>query len=162
MGAAVAQQRTPQKQARFLEALAAYGNVTQAAKACGMARRTLYDWRREDAAFAAAWDEASELGANALEDEARRRAFKGTLKPVYQRGEKVGTVREYSDTLLIFLLKGAKPEKYRENVRHSGAIGVNLDLNVPNTPEVAAAARSLLRAADGGAGDAGRSGAAGE
>jgi hypothetical protein len=34
---------------------------------------------------------------------------------------------EYSDTLLIFLLKGARPEKYREraDVRHSGKIDVS-------------------------------------
>ena len=30
------------------------------------------------------------------------------------KGQAGGTVREYSDTLLIFLLKGMKPEKYRE------------------------------------------------
>jgi hypothetical protein len=29
----------------------------------------------------------------------------------------VGVVQEYSDTLLIFLLKGARPQKYRDNVR---------------------------------------------
>lgn len=34
---------------------------------------------------------------------------------------------EYSDTLLIFLLKGARPEVYREraDVRHSGKIDVS-------------------------------------
>lgn len=122
MGAAVAQLRTPEKQARFLDALASYGNVTQAAKACGMPRRTLYDWRRDDAAFAEAWEAASAVGADALEDEARRRAFKGTLKPVFQGGEKVGAIREYSDTLLIFLLKGAKPQKYREHVTVRGHV----------------------------------------
>lgn len=30
---------------------------------------------------------------------------------------------EYSDTLLIFQLKGAKPEKYRERIEHSGPDG---------------------------------------
>ncbi len=52
-----------------------------------------------------------------LEAEARRRAVEGVRKPVYCRGEIVGTVKEYSDTLLIFLMKGARPEKYRDNVR---------------------------------------------
>jgi hypothetical protein len=30
---------------------------------------------------------------------------------------------EYSDTLLIFLLKGIRPEKYRERFEHSGPEG---------------------------------------
>lgn len=60
-----------------------------------------------------------------LEREAFRRAHTGTLKPIYQGGEKVGSVREYSDTLMIFLLKGARPQKYRENhkVEVSGTVG---------------------------------------
>ena len=55
---------------------------------------------------------------------ARRRAAEGTLKPVYQGGKLVGEIREFSDTLLIFLLKGKRPEVYRENVKveHSGKI----------------------------------------
>jgi hypothetical protein len=32
----------------------------------------------------------------------------------------VGFIQEYSDTLLIFLLKGLRPEKYRERFEHSG------------------------------------------
>ena len=45
------------------------------------------------------------------------------MKAVYHMGEVVGTEREYSDTLLIFLLKGAMPEKYHENVKleHDGS-----------------------------------------
>lgn len=49
-----------------------------------------------------------------MEAEAWRRGKTGVLKPVYQGGKKVGSVREYSDTLLIFMLKGTRPEKYRD------------------------------------------------
>ena len=35
--------------------------------------------------------------------------------PVYQGGKKVGSVRKYSDLLLIFLLKAAAPETDRDN-----------------------------------------------
>jgi len=61
---------------------------------------------------------------DALEDEAIRRAHDGTMKPVFHGGKKVGEVREYSDKLLIFLLKGCKPEKYavRRKFKHSGAV----------------------------------------
>jgi hypothetical protein len=49
-----------------------------------------------------------------LEDEAVRRAYEGVEKPVCQMGKEVGVIREYSDTMLIFLLKGLRPAKYRE------------------------------------------------
>jgi hypothetical protein len=64
------------------------------------------------------------MGADALEDEANRRAREGVERPVYQGGKFVGAIREFSDTLLIFLLKGLKPEKFRENshIEHSGVL----------------------------------------
>jgi hypothetical protein len=46
-----------------------------------------------------------------------RRGVTGYDKPVYQQGRLVGTVREYSDTLLIFALKARAPDRYRE-IRH--------------------------------------------
>ena len=45
---------------RFLGALAEFGQVTYAANVSGMARRSLYDRRRRDTEFAAAWDDAVE------------------------------------------------------------------------------------------------------
>ncbi len=45
---------------RFLGALAEFGQVTYAANVSGMARRSLYDRRRKDREFAAAWDDAVE------------------------------------------------------------------------------------------------------
>jgi hypothetical protein len=41
---------------------------------------------------------------------------------VFYQGQMCATVRKYSDTLLIFLLKGRKPERYREQVEHSGQL----------------------------------------
>src|SRR5574337_1699712 len=75
--------------------------------------------------FSAAWDAALELGTDSLEDEAVRRAHEGTLKPVYQGGKKVGTIREYSDTLLIFMLKARRPERFKERLaaEHTGKGG---------------------------------------
>lgn len=107
---------TPKK-AKFLKALCEFGNVTLAAKAAGLNRQNLYKYRVEDSEFAKAWAEAAEIGVAALEDEARRRAFEGWDEPVWHQGKKSGVVRKYSDTLLIFLLKGGMPEKYRENQR---------------------------------------------
>ena len=56
------------------------------------------------------------------EDEAVRRAHDGVDEPVFYQGKACGVVRKYSDTLLIFLLKGRRPEKYRDRPSH--AVGV--------------------------------------
>lgn len=94
---------TPEKEPwedRFLDLLAETGNVSKAAKGARVGRRTVYTHRAERSEFAERWKEAEALGADALEDECRKRAFGG------------------SDTLMIFLLKAHKPEKYREVVRN--------------------------------------------
>lgn len=54
------------------------------------------------------------MAADRLEQEAIRRAVDGTNKPVFFQGEIVGFEKEYSDTLLVLLLKAHKPDKYRE------------------------------------------------
>lgn len=113
--------------ATFLTALAVSGVVLTACEKAKIGRTTAYKYREEDDAFAAAWDAALDNAADVMEEEAYRRAVVGTLKPVYQGGKKVGSIREFSDTLLIFRLKAARPEKYRErtDVRHSGKVDVS-------------------------------------
>jgi hypothetical protein len=109
-----AAQSAQQKRAAFLAALAETANVSRACLVARLPRRTAYDARAADPAFAAAWDAAVELGTDALEDEAVRRAHEGTVKPVFYKGAECGGIREYSDTLLIFMLKARRPERYRE------------------------------------------------
>ena len=111
----VAQQK--KDKAAFLDALAETANVTWACKVANIPRRTAYEWRDADSVFADGWEQAVELGTDALEDEAIRRGHAGVDKPVYQGGEKVGTVREYSDTLLIFMLKARRPDKFKERAQ---------------------------------------------
>lgn len=108
--------RAPAKQRAFLAAYARTGNIAAAARAAKCHRSAHYEWLN-DPAYAEAFLAAQEEAVEALELEARRRAEKGVVKPVYYQGEVCGTVREYSDTLLIFLLKAARPEKYRDNAR---------------------------------------------
>lgn len=116
----------PEKQGAFLAALEQTGNVTRAAEHVGVDRRLFYRLREKDPTFAEAWQRALLIGIEALEDEARRRAFEGYNKPVFQQGAQVGTIREFSDTLAIFLLKGAKPDVYRErqDVNVSGSLDI--------------------------------------
>lgn len=106
---------TPKKVARFLEALTESGNVRVAASRSTLSLMTLYRYRKAHPDFAQQWDEARTIAMDAvLEPEATRRAVEGVLEPIYYQGAKVGTVRKYSDTLLMFLLKGGKPETYKE------------------------------------------------
>lgn len=110
---------------RFLEELAKRANVSAAAKKAGVGRSTVYDWYRADEDFAKRWDEAVDVAVDSLEKEAWRRARDGVLKPVYQKGEKVGTVREFSDQLMITLLKAHRPDRYRDRqqLEHTGPGG---------------------------------------
>jgi hypothetical protein len=107
---------TPERIEAFCAALASSGgNVSRACQAVDITRMTAYRWRENDPEFAEAWARAKQIGMEALEDEATRRAFEGVEKPVFYMGKKLRhTIREYSDTLAIFLLKGGMPEKYRE------------------------------------------------
>lgn len=116
---------TAEKKAQFLENLAETASVTRAAELSGISRREWYRTRDEDEEFAAGWSDAWEKGVKALEDEVIRRAYHGVDKPVFQGGKLVGTVREYSDTLLMFKLKALRPDKYRERItnEHSGPDG---------------------------------------
>jgi hypothetical protein len=102
------------KQNEFLECLTEIVSVTRAAKKARIGRRTVYDWIKNDASFKEKFNEACEVATARLEDEVIRRAFEGTNKPVYQGGKKVGTIKEFSDTLAIVLLKARAPEKYKE------------------------------------------------
>lgn len=105
----------PKKRA-FLIAFAGSGNISAAAKIARIDRTLVYIWKKKDPEFAAAFEVARQLAIDTLEDEAIRRAVEGVEKPVFYGGKKVATVKEYSDTLLIFLLKGNRPEKYIERI----------------------------------------------
>jgi hypothetical protein len=99
---------------RFLEHFRQWGILQTAANYAGVHRVTVWRWQERDPAFSAAFHQAIEQSNEVFEAEAGRRGVEGVEKPVYQGGELVGHVREYSDTLLIFLLKARKPEKYRD------------------------------------------------
>jgi hypothetical protein len=125
--------RTKAREKRFLAALGRGVSVAGAAAEAGFCRAFAYRWRYADPDFAARWDAAYEEGTDALEDAARRRAMQGVDTPVYYGGKKVGDIRKYSDALLMFLLRGRRPEKYRERLAtdpaHAdiGPLGITYD-----------------------------------
>jgi len=110
--------QTAQHKKAFLEVFRRLGNVSAAATESEISRRVVYDWLDKDLKFAAAFREAEIEAVDYMEREAWRRAVEGTKKPVFQGGELVGHVQEYSDTLMIFLLKARDPAKYREKHQH--------------------------------------------
>jgi hypothetical protein len=84
------------KKAAMLAAIAKSGNVSASARAADIDRSTHYDWMHTDLEYAVKVGQAMEEAVDVLEAVARMRAIVG------------------SDVLLIFLLKGHRPERYRE------------------------------------------------
>lgn len=133
--------RSPQtgiKQNAFLKAFVEVGVITAAAEAAGIERTTHYQWLREDPDYPAKFQTAVESANDSLEQEAIKRGKEGWDEPVYQGGKLVGHIRKRSDTLLIFMLKGNKPEKHRERIEHSGEMRqvveiVQFDDNAPDS-----------------------------
>lgn len=110
----------------FFKALGECGVVTYSAKRAGVSVTTIQRYRKSDPKFLERFDDALESAVEAMELEARRRAVDGTAKPVYQGGKLVGHIQEYSDVLLIFLLKANRPEKYRESASVIGSVNMRL------------------------------------
>lgn len=132
--------------------LAAYGQcavITIAAKHAKISRRTHYDWMKNDPEYAERFRHAHEEAIDLLEAEALRRATRGVERPIMFGGKQVqlqdpkhpddeskqipGVMKEYSDVLLIFLLKGARPEKYRDRFEVTGK--VKHDMTIHETRE---------------------------
>lgn len=110
--------RTDAREEKFLTVLRETCNVTEAARAAGIGRRTAYEWRDGDEAFRDKWDEAEQEAADRLEREAWRRAVEGVEKPVTFQGAITDTYREYSDRMLEMLLKAHRPEKFKDRQAH--------------------------------------------
>jgi hypothetical protein len=107
----------------FLRAYSKTGNISQALTLAGVSRRAVYKLRDVDDEFRQAIDDAQEDGADELEAIARDRAKAG------------------SDVLLMFLLKGLRPWKYRDNhhvVSTNQPIDFTIDLSAPDdSPQLA-------------------------
>jgi hypothetical protein len=92
----------------FLEALTQELSVYRACRRAKLGRNSVYALRDRDEDFARAWKEAQEAAVEELEASAYQRALGGDT------------------TLTIFLLKGFKPERYRERFEHTGPNGSGL------------------------------------
>ncbi|MBY0342923.1 MAG: hypothetical protein K2Q29_03605 [Sphingomonadales bacterium] len=105
---------TPDRQRRFIEALADTGSVEAACRAVDMSSVGAYHLRRQPGAdeFRAAWEAALQLGVQRIEDVPMDRALNGVEEPVYSYGKLVGTRIKRNDGLLMFLLRNRAPERF--------------------------------------------------
>jgi len=160
--------RTPRKatqQAVFLAAYRQHGNISLSCEAAKVARARHSEWLHDEE-YRKAFGEAAETAADRMVEEARRRAVEGITEPVlYQgslcfepttagkRGKQI-VLRRYSDNLLMFLIKQARPEfrdTWRGEIKHSGAISRGPDLSRLTDEELAnleRIARSAIPAAE--------------
>lgn len=105
---------TKKRMKTFLKALCEGGSVSEGAKKAGVGRTQLYKKRKENKEFEMLWEDALEQGTDFLEDVAKNRAVEG------------------SDTLLIFLLKGRRPEKFRERFDIDQKVSATLEVSIAN------------------------------
>jgi hypothetical protein len=110
---------------RFFVELAKSARVVKSCELAGISYSEVYRRRTIDEEFKKRYEDAYEQGVQRLEDEAVRRAMTGVDEPVFYKGEEVAKITRYSDTLLMFLLKGNKPDKFKERVENTN---LNLDL----------------------------------
>jgi hypothetical protein len=126
---------------RFLEAFEETLMVSEACRKLGIHRSTAYAERQRNEEFAVAWHDVEERVTERLEAEAYRRAHDGVVKPVVSAGKHVTDERVFSDSLLQFLLKGRRPERYRErmDVQHGGSVEqhVRVDLSKLTDEQIA-------------------------
>ena len=141
---------TKKQQERFVEHLRENGNVSAAARAVCIARRTPYGQRSRDAEFAKAWDEAIADYIDSLEAEADRRAKDGVLFNVVtdKDGNIIREIYRYSDTLLMFRLNALRPEKYRH--KFEGKLDVRGKVDVHHLDDRARKANKQAEAARNG------------
>lgn len=107
----------------FLAQFVLVANIDAASRMSGIHRSTHYEWLEQDPAYAARFEQTIPAAVDVLEVEARRRALVGIDKPVFYKGKRVATVKDYSDVLLMFLLNGRRPEVFRPRVEHTGKNG---------------------------------------
>jgi hypothetical protein len=104
-----------QMQADVLHEYLKCGMITVAARRAKINVHWVYQWRRDDIMFRERWNQAQLQVGELIEDEAKRRAVEGYDETVYdEAGNVVAKKHKYSDTIMVQLLKGNLPDKYRD------------------------------------------------
>lgn len=123
-------QFTTRKKGILLRELRRTGNITISSKIACVSRRWTQKLIARDPEFKAAVDLAVYENTEQMLEEARRRAYEGVEEPVFYQGNVCGHVRKYSDTLLMFKIKGERPEYATERREISGRDGSPLQAQI--------------------------------
>ena len=162
---------TSASRARFLREFAKCGVVQESARRAKVSRDIHYDWLK-DPEYQRQFAEAREQAVEALETELFRRVSEGTPETVVYQGEvsfqrdkngnltnKPLIVHRKSDILLMFALKAARPDRYRDNLKadvsHSGELSITHRIELTRLNDAALdqlEAMFRLPAPDGGGG----------
>lgn len=126
------------KQKSFLKAYTEELTIHGALHVTGMHPTAHYTSMKVNPIYKRLFDDLREYVVEALEGEGFRRAYHGVKEYVYFQGNICGEKQIFSDTLLMFLLRAANPDKYRERS--------TMDLNVkPQDGDLDPALRSVSR-----------------
>src|SRR5262245_29920011 len=120
------------KQRAFLSAYGRCARVGEAADTAKITRRSHYAWLEESDAYRQAFRQTQTMIGDLCEDAAVERAVRGVERLVLFAGKPVKVngkllyEREFSDQLLVQLLRRFKPNEYRERtaVEVSGSINL--------------------------------------
>lgn len=142
------QYKGPVHWVRFINVLAASGSVPLAMRETGISRVAFNRRRERYPEFTVEADDAmAHFREAVIEKAALTRAVDGWLEPVFYKGEAIGHVRKYSDTLLNKLLEGNMPEKYRSKTENSAPGSITITGGLPPDEEEAPATPSAEPAA---------------
>jgi hypothetical protein len=146
----MAQQYTDDEKQMFLDILAQTGIERRGREAIGCSHEVIRQWRKNDAAFAQGYVDALDTASDTLFEEARRRAYEGVEREkVIGSGDSARFITEvqYSDTLMLALLKATRPEQFADRTKSELSGPGGAPLNDFNETTAAARITALLDAA---------------
>src|SRR5450755_1370245 len=108
------------KKCAFLAAFSRCGSLSKAAKRVRVDRRTHYNWLKYDPWYVQAFHQAVIEAGDSLQDKLTEMAFEGNV------------------TAAIFLLKGLKPEKFRDRLEQTNLLEIDPDKLTPRQLDVIA------------------------
>ena len=120
----------PRRKAKFLKHFVRTGNQSESLAVAGLAKSTHYKLLENNLKYSEAFRQACDGATDQLVAEARRRAVTGVEEPVgWYKGVAGGTIRRFSDNLLMFLIKERRPE-FRDKFELTGQGGQPLQIQV--------------------------------
>ena len=135
----------------FLGAYLSLGHFGKACQAVGANHSTIRKLLKKIPEFGEAFADAEQVVADKLEDALRQRAVEGWDRLKFDKNgqacldPRTGNVyeeKQFSDLAAIFLLKGQRPEKYREKFEHVGRGGGPIETSITNMADLVKLANS--------------------